>query len=317
VTSDPVVEVHGVTKRYGATVALDEVDLLLGEGVVHGLVGPNGAGKSTLLSVLLGLVLEDEGTVRLLGRDRGPAGRGWLDGVAGFVEIPSFYPYLSGRRNLQLLAGLDGYGEAALVDDLLAMVLPPGAGDRAVRTYSLGMRLRLGLAAALLRRPRLLVLDEPTNGLDPGGVRDLHEALRRLRDLGVTVLLSSHDMLEVEELCDQVTVMHRGRVAFAGGVSTMRATAPDPAWRLRTSDDAAALARAEESCGVEVQHAADLVVRAGQPEMDSYVLALARAGIAVRELSQVGSPLQSLFFALTEPAPTEPAPAEAPPAVAS
>jgi ABC-2 type transport system ATP-binding protein len=141
-------------------------------------------------------------------------------------------------------------------------------------------------------------------------VRDLHDALRSLRDRGVTVLLSSHDILEVEEVCDEVTVMHRGRVAFTGDIDTLLTTAPDPAWRVRTSDDAAALAAAGDTPGVLIDDAAHLVVRAGQVEMDAYVLGLARAGIAVRELSQVGSPLQSLFFTLTEPATPDPHPVE-------
>src|ERR1035441_3212785 len=151
------VEACGVTKWFGETTALDQVDFTVLDGSVHGLLGPNGAGKTTLLSALFGLVLPDEGTLRLFGRTRAEAGPGWLDGVGGFVETPRFYPYLTGRQNLAILA-------------ILA-----------------------GLAAAMLRRPRLLILDEPTNGMDPAGIRDLRAALRRLAQDGLTVLLSSHD----------------------------------------------------------------------------------------------------------------------------
>jgi ABC-2 type transport system ATP-binding protein len=164
-----VVEARGVTKWFGETTALDEVDFTVGPGVVHGLLGPNGAGKTTLLSALFGLVLPDEGTLRLFGRTRSEAGAGWLDGVGGFVETPRFYPYLSGRRNLAVLAGLDGGDAADLIDEALERVGLAGTGRKKVRGYSLGMRQRLGMAAAMLRRPRLLILDEPTNGMDPAG----------------------------------------------------------------------------------------------------------------------------------------------------
>ena len=218
------VDARGVTKWFGETTALDEVDLLVGPGVVHGLLGPNGAGKTTLLSALFGLVPPDEGTLRLFGRTRAEAGPGWLDGVGGFVETPRFYPYLTGRQNLAILAilailaGLDGGDAPGLIDQAIESAGLAGARRQKVRGYSLGMRQRLGLAAAMLRRPRLLILDEPTNGMDPAGIRDLRAALRRLAQDGLTVLLSSHDMAQVEEICDSVTVLHHGRAVFAGGL---------------------------------------------------------------------------------------------------
>jgi ABC-2 type transport system ATP-binding protein len=146
------VEARGVTKWFGETTALDQVDLLVGPGVVHGLLGPNGAGKTTLLSALFGLVLPDEGTLRLFGRTRAEAGSGWLDGVGGFVETPRFYPYLTGRQNLAILAGLDGGDADSLVDQAIESAGLAGAPRQKVRGYSLGMRQRLGLAAAMLRR---------------------------------------------------------------------------------------------------------------------------------------------------------------------
>jgi ABC-2 type transport system ATP-binding protein len=296
-----VVEARGVTKWFGETTALDEVDLAVSSGVVHGLLGPNGAGKTTLLSVLFGLVLPDEGTLRLFGRTRAGAGPGWLDGVGGFVETPRFYPYLSGRRNLAVLAGLDGGDAASLVGEALERAGLAGAGRQKVRGYSLGMRQRLGLAAAMLRRPRLLILDEPANGMDPAGIRDLRAALRRLAGDGVTVILSSHDMAQVEQICDSVTVLHRGRTAFAGRLDLMRADAPDPVWRLRTSDDDAAAEWARRVTGVKASGHDDggLVVFADQDCLDGYVMCLGREGIAVRRLELDVTPLESLFFQLT------------------
>jgi ABC-2 type transport system ATP-binding protein len=310
-----VVEARGVTKWFGETTALDAVDMTVPPGVVHGLLGPNGAGKTTLLSALFGLVLPDEGTLRLFGRSRAEAGPAWLDGVAGFVETPRFYPYLNARQNLAVLAGLDGGDAAELIGTALDRVGLAGAGRQKVRGYSLGMRQRLGLAAAMLRRPRLLVLDEPANGMDPAGIRDLRAALRRVASGGVTVILSSHDMAQVEQICDSVTILHRGKVACTGRLDAMRADAPDPVWLLRTSDDGAALGAARHATGVKASSRDDgggLVVHASQDSLDGYVLALGRDGIAVRGLELDITPLESLFFQLTgDPAGPGPDPKEA------
>ncbi|MGI8448322.1 MAG: ABC transporter ATP-binding protein [Streptosporangiaceae bacterium] len=290
-----------MTKWFGETTALDEVDLLVGPGVVHGLLDPNGAGKTTLLAALFGLVLPDEGTLRLFGRTRAEAGPGWLDGVGGFVETPRFYPYLTARQNMAILAGLDGGDAGSLIDQAIDSAGLAGARRQKVRGYSLGMRQRLGLAAAMLRRPRLLILDEPTNGMDPAGIRDLRAALRRLAQDGLTVLLSSHDMAQVEEICDSVTVLHHGRVAFAGGLSVMRTEAPEPVWRLRTSEDAAALEATRHVTGVKASthDEGGLVVYAVRDRLDEYVVRLGRDGIAVHGLELEVTPLESLFFQLT------------------
>jgi ABC-2 type transport system ATP-binding protein len=296
-----VVEARGITKWFGETTALDQVDFSVPPGVVHGLLGPNGAGKTTLLAALFGLVLPDEGTLRLFGRTRAEAGASWLDGVGGFVETPRFYPYLNARRNLALLAALDGGDAASLIDAALERVGLADARRQKVKGYSLGMRQRLGLAAAMLRRPRLLILDEPANGMDPAGIRDLRSALRRVAREGVTVVLSSHDMAQVEEICDSVTVLKKGKVVFAGGLEAMRSDAPDPVWRMRTSDDGAALDAAKDAEGVKASSRDDggLVVFAVQDRLDAYVLALGQAGITVRGLELDHTPLESLFFQLT------------------
>jgi ABC-2 type transport system ATP-binding protein len=298
----PVIEARQVSKRYGSTVALDRLDLRVPAGTVHGLLGPNGAGKTTFLSSLFGLVEPDHGVLRLFGRTRAEAAERWLDGVGGFVEAPRFYPYLTARQNLELLARLDGLGVTSSVSAILSEVGLDGQQDRKIRGYSLGMRQRLGLAAALLRRPRLLVLDEPTNGMDPAGVRDLRSTLRRFGREGITVLVSSHDMHGVEETCDSVTVLHRGRNLFTGSLDTLRDEAPDPAWRLHTSDDDTALAylRGLPPVKVSVHDEGGLSLHAGQAQLDQAVLGLGAAGVAVRGLTLDTTPLEALYFNLTE-----------------
>ncbi len=298
-------EAVGLFKRYGARHAVQGVDLTVRAGEIHGLLGPNGAGKTTLLRVLLGLVRADAGAVRLLGRDAGIPGRPLPDGVAGFVDTPRFYPYLSGRKNLLLMARLDGTARARArerVAEVLEQVgLAPDA-DVKVASYSAGMRQRLGLAAALLRSPRLLLLDEPTTSLDPAGARDLSTHLRRLASDGVAILLSSHDMAEIEELCATLTIVHQGRVAFSGTVEDLRKQAPAAVHRLRTSDDAKALSMGAAEGDVQVDAAADgggLDVGASAEALDAYVIALGGAGIAIRGLEARDRSLESLFLRLT------------------
>jgi ABC-2 type transport system ATP-binding protein len=290
----------GVVKRFGAVRALDTVELRVTPGTVHGLLGPNGAGKTTLLRMLLGLVRPDSGTVRVLGErvvpHRAPAG------VAGFVESPRFYPYLSAQANLDLLAGLDGrHASVDTVDELLARVGLAGRGADRVSGFSFGMRQRLGLAAALLREPRLLILDEPANGLDPAGMRDMRALVRELAEDGRTVLLSSHLMAEVEQVCQDVTILSAGSVAYHGTLDALRDRAPAPAHHLRTSDDTAAGAAAQGRANIEVEphpHGG-LSVRAEAADLDDYLLELAGSGVTVRALAQTSTSLEQLFLATT------------------
>ena len=293
--------VRGLSKRYGATLALDGVDLELAPGELRGLLGPNGAGKTTLLRTLFGLIRPDAGEVTVLGRRLDPRQPVPLDGVAGFVEEPAFYPYLSGRDNLELLAELDGAGGSGISDALELVGLAERAGGR-VGGYSTGMRQRLGIAAALLREPSLLLLDEPTSGLDPAGTRAVSKLLRDLADRGVAVLLSSHLIGELEALCDSYTVIRSGRVVWDGSASRLEAEAPGSAYAMSVSDEARALELAERDDGVEAGRAhgvAGLRLVARPGELDGYVLALGRAGVAVRRLELLVSPLESMFFALT------------------
>jgi ABC-2 type transport system ATP-binding protein len=309
-SAQPAVEAQGLVKRFEEAVAVAGVDLRVGPGRVHGMLGPNGAGKTTLLAMLMGLVRPDAGSVRIFGRTRGEHGARVLDGVAGFVESPRFYPYLSGRRNLALLADLDGGSAAGRIDESLELAGLTGHAAARVGGYSVGMRQRLGIAAALLRDPRLLILDEPGSGLDPAGMRDMRALISRLSDEGVTVLLSSHDMDEVEDLCDDVTIMRSGEVVFNGSMERLRAQAPDPAFRLLTNDDEGALALARDQSGITVASEGDgLLVHAQREQLDAYVIALGRAGIAVRRLSLESSALKALFFRLTESEPDRAEPA--------
>ncbi|MGO9753438.1 MAG: ABC transporter ATP-binding protein [Solirubrobacteraceae bacterium] len=295
------VRVKGLVKRFETTVAVDGLELELDAGEVRGLLGPNGAGKTTLLRMLFGLVRPDAGSIALLGRPFDLDTPAPLEGVAGFVEEPTFYPYLSGRANLELLRKLDGGPAGPPVDEALARVdLAHRGGDR-VSGYSTGMRQRLGIAAALLRSPRLLLLDEPTSGLDPSGARTVATLVRELAADGVAVLLSSHQIGELETVCDAFTFMRNGRVAWNGSAAQLVADAPSSAYGLMTSDDERALEIAAETPGVHAERSprGDLGVTVDEGCLDSFVLTLGDARVSVRRLELLVSPLESMFFALT------------------
>jgi len=304
VTHSPAVRAEGLTKRYGPLTAVDAISVEVAEGEVYGILGPNGAGKTTFLRMLFGLIRPDAGVLEVFGRTWARDGTATLDGVSGFIESPRFYPYLSGRRNLQLLAGLDGGVPAGRVEEVLDVVDLTGREAEKVAGYSFGMRQRLGVAASLLREPRLLVLDEPANGLDPAGIRDMRALVGRLAASGLTVLLSSHDMDEVEQICDNVTIMKQGSVAYHGTIADLRRQAPPQAHLLTTSDDRAAVALAAGRPQLSVTASqGGLAVRGTQPAVDFYVSTLVRAGLAIRSLTLGEAPLEALFFLLTETGP--------------
>ena len=298
VDAPPAVRSRGIAKYFGDVVALDGVDLVVPSGRIHGLVGPNGAGKTTLLGLLLGLTVADGGTLDIFGR---PVGRGRTlsDGVAGFVDGPGLYPSLTARRNLAALAALRDRGRDRVGEVLEQVGLSAVADDR-VRGFSLGMRQRLGLAAALLTEPRLLVLDEPANGLDPAGTADIHRVITGLAATGATVVFSSHRMDDLAALCDEVTVLRTGRVVFSGTVPELAARRGELDYRVRTSDDVAALRVAEQLPGLSLlPDPRSLVVRGSTPALDSLVERLVYAGLAVRELAPVVPPLEAAFLAVT------------------
>ena len=300
------IRARGVVKSFGDVVALDGIDLDVAQGQIHGLVGPNGAGKTTLLGLLLGLAVADSGRLEILGT---PVRRALAapDGVAGFVDGPGLYPSLTARQNLAALAALRGGSRTAGIDDVLDQVGLTDVADDRSNGFSLGMRQRLGLAAALLTKPRLLVLDEPSNGLDPAGKKHVHGVLNRLATAGTSVVLSSHRMDDVEALCSEVTIVATGRVVFSGPLSKLAAENRELDYRLLTSDPPAARRLAVDTAGISVvddagarNDAEVLVVRALVPALDELVVRLVHAGIALRELAPVVSPLEAAFLALTE-----------------
>lgn len=291
-TAAPAVRARGVVRIFGDVLALDGVDLDIPAGEVHGLVGPNGAGKTTLLGLVLGLARPDAGTLEVTGE------------VAGFLDGPSLYPSLTARQNLAALERLRGKrGSGARVAEALNRVGLIEVADDRVRGFSLGMRQRLALAAAILVEPRLLVLDEPANGLDPAGKRQIHGVITDLAAAGATVLLSSHRMDDLASLCQEVTLLATGRVVFSGPVAKLAAESGDLDYRLVTTDPATTARVAHAICGITLldrQYAGGVLLRAGAPALDTLVTGLVRQGVAIRELAPVTSPLEAAFLALTE-----------------
>jgi ABC-2 type transport system ATP-binding protein len=294
------VTTDGLVKRYGDVVAVDGVDLTVEHGDVFGYLGPNGAGKTTLLRILLGLIRPTSGSAKLFGRDPLVEGAKALEGVSGFVEGPRFYPYLSGRKNLRLLADYDGNGASSRIEGVLELVeLRDRAKDR-VGGYSHGMRQRLGIAAALLREPRLLLLDEPTTGLDPAGMRDMRDLVRRLAGEKITILLSSHLLNEVEELCNRVAIIRTGRIVYEGGLSELLATAAT-GYRLRTPEPERARAVLLTQAGIEGVALDDGEVRftADEEAAAHATITLGQARIGISALVPQTASLEELFLGLT------------------
>jgi ABC-2 type transport system ATP-binding protein len=294
------IEARGLVKRYGDIVAVDHVDLTVGRGDVFGYLGPNGAGKTTSLRMLLGLIRPTEGSARLFGRSPLDDGARALDGVAGFVEGPRFYPYLSGRKNLRLLADLDGGGARSRIEDVLEVVdLRERANDR-VGGYSHGMRQRLGIAASLLRDPKLLLLDEPTTGLDPAGMRDMRELVKRLAAEGITILLSSHILAEVEELCNRVAIIRRGSIIYEGLLNDLLRSASG-GYVLRSPQLERAQMLLGSQPGVEALATLDghLRFQADEAALAAATVALGRAGIGITELAPQTTSLEELFLVMT------------------
>lgn len=301
-----VLETRAVTKRFGGLLAVDRIDLQVTAGTVHGLLGRNGAGKTTLMRMILGLLAQDSGTVSICGRQAAPGDTASRLEVAGFVEEPRFYPYLSARRNLELLARLNGRAAEKAAIEALELVGLADRGREKVGNFSTGMRQRLGVASALLREARLVVLDEPTIGLDPENARAVRELLRELASRGVAVLLSSHNMSEVAELCTRVTIIRDGKTVWEGTQAELHEAAPTPTFRVRSSDDAAAAQVAarmvmDPQASARLAGREVLTVRGDDAQRDAFVLELARTGVAVRHLEPDIQPLESLFTALTGP----------------
>jgi len=287
----------GLTKRYGRVLAVDGVDLNVGEGDRYGLLGPNGSGKTTLLRLLLGLVYATSGEITLMGRPVPRQLKAVLPDVGTLVEGPAAYGHMSGRANLALVdaAGPGGHRRTrrTRIDDALERVGLGGVDRRPVKAYSLGMRQRLGLAAALLRAPRLLVLDEPTNGLDPRGIGEFRELLIELNRAGTTLLVSSHLLSEVDQLCTRVGVMDRGRLMLQDDLDALRTPTGRVEVHTPDADRAAALLDGR----VDVRDGDRLLVRhADAAELNAELVA---AGIRVGEIRAQRRSLEEVVLAAT------------------
>jgi ABC-2 type transport system ATP-binding protein len=293
--TEQIVVTRALTKRYGERAAVDGVNLTVRRGEVYGFLGPNGAGKTTTLRMLLGLVRPTSGEASVLGAP--PGAPQALRRIGSLVEGPGFYPYLSGRENLRVLARYASFDDIAVEAALEQVDLTARAGDR-YRSYSLGMKQRLGVAAALLGGPSLLILDEPTNGLDPAGMADMRDLIRSLADQGQTVMLSSHLLGEVEQICDRVGVISDGRLQVESPVSELRGRA---GLLIRAHPVDVAVAVAAAVVGAERVSSVDGALRleVEPARAPSVVRALVNADVDVHEVHQQERTLEDAFFTLT------------------
>lgn len=298
---DAAIEVEGLTKRFGATLAVDDVRFSVPRGAVYGFLGPNGSGKTTTMGMLTGLVPADAGTARILGRDVTSELGAALANVGALIEEPALYFHLTGRENLRLLARVRGLADpAAVADAALVMVGLQQAAGVKYKAYSLGMRRRLGLAAALLGDPPVLLLDEPTNGLDPAGQRDVRAFLRALAAQGRTILVSSHLLHEVQETCSHVAIIHKGRILQQGPMAEL--LADTGAILVRVDDVSRARALVENVAGVRSVAIEGETLRVdGPPALAAEInRALVSAGVRVSELVQAKPELEARFLELTD-----------------
>ena len=320
----PVIETHGLRKEFRTRrgrhiVAVHDLDLAVGAGGVHGFLGPNGSGKTTTIRMLLGLARASRGEMRLFGQpvpDRLPQ---VMDRVGAVVEQPKFVPTFTGRKNLSLLARSIGVPHSRVAAALDQVGLT-GRDRERYKGYSLGMKQRLAIAATLLKGPDLLILDEPTNGLDPAGIRDIRDMIRRLGESGVTVLLSSHILAEVQQVCHSVSIIGNGRLLASGDVDDLVGEGSVSTTRVRVADPAAAAALLERA-GYAVSANGDGALHVeGAANPEQITRLLAEQALYVRELTPVRRDLESVFLQLTRddtlaasPDPSlEPAPESAP-----
>lgn len=297
--SATVIRTRGLRKEFsgrgGRRIAVQDLDLDVPVGGVHGFLGPNGSGKTTTIRMLLGLAAPTAGTMHLFDQEVPASLPEVMDRVGAVVESPKFSPTFTGRQNLRLLAGSVGKGRSD-VDEALAKVGLADRGDDRFGGYSLGMKQRLAIAATLLKRPQLLILDEPTNGLDPAGIREIRDLIKELGATGVTVLLSSHILAEVQQVCDSVTIIGNGRLLAAGRVDELVAGTGGHHVVVEDRDGARRLL---EAADLTVSPTADgLLVETGRPGSD-ITRVLAEGGIWLSQLSPARADLESVFLELT------------------
>jgi ABC-2 type transport system ATP-binding protein len=299
--SEMVIETTGLRKEYrtrrGARrVAVSDLDLAVPAGGVHGFLGPNGSGKTTTIRMLLGLARPTRGSMRLFGEPVPRRLPEVIGRVGAVVESPKFSPNLSARRNLLLLARTIGVPDAR-VDAAVETVGLTGRDRDRFKSFSLGMKQRLAIAATLLKDPALLILDEPTNGLDPAGIREIRDTIRTLGDSGVTVLLSSHILAEVQQVCTSATIIGNGRLLASGTVADLLAA--DAAFRVRVPDDPARAAAVLAAAGLPTAAEGDGQLRVETDRPEAVTRALGEAGIWLTELSPVRADLEAFFLDLT------------------
>lgn len=292
------IQTRGLTKKYGDFTAVSDVTLSVRRGGVIGFVGPNGAGKTTLIRMLLGLIRPTSGAGVVFGKSISNP-RKYLHRVGALIESPAFYPMLSARRNLKVLALAGGHDEARIDDVLEAVGLTARAND-AYKSYSLGMKQRLGLAAALLPDPDLLILDEPTNGLDPAGMQEIRGLLRRIGDSGKTVFVSSHLMAEMQKICDGLVIIRRGRILFQGPVQDLVERSTGIVTAARNPDHHATLLTLVRAAGYEAHADNGFVFVEAPPEWAADLNELAiQAGIVLREIRAQRGDLEEVFLGMT------------------
>ena len=299
--SDVALQTEDLTKRFGARVAVDRLTIRVERADIYGFLGPNGAGKSTTLRMLLGLVRPTSGVVKFPVRASTWEYLRARSRVGAIIETPAFYENISGRRNLQLLASLSGGAQRKRVEEVLELVDLRDRARDPVKVYSYGMRQRLGIAQALLPTPELIILDEPTNGLDPQGIHETRNLIRRLRDeFRLTVLLSSHLLTEIEQLCNRVGIIHEGRLLYEGGPEAL--VAPTSLYKVRVDDLSAAFNLLTSEPGVTVSRngASSLRIEADQEKISVVNALLVAHGIKVYELSPAQESLEEAFLRLTK-----------------
>jgi ABC-2 type transport system ATP-binding protein len=300
-TRNVAAEAVGLVKRYGDITAVDGISLCIRQGEVFGLLGPNGAGKTTTIGMMLGVLKPSAGNVLLFGESLQGNESRLLSRVGALVETPTFYPYLGARDNLKVLAKIDGRVPKSAIEETLRLTDLVAAADRPFRTYSLGMKQRLGIAAALLANPDLIILDEPTNGLDPAGIVEIRTLLRNLAVDGKAVVLSSHQLNEVQRICDRIAIVNNGKIvaegtvtSLLGGRQTIRAT---------VNDIQRAVLIIERLPWVKTLkvHGDRIEIGGEAPEPFELSRVLAEAGIWVSSLVSAEPNLEHVFLSMTNP----------------
>jgi ABC-2 type transport system ATP-binding protein len=297
--TENVVETEGLTKRFDDVEAVVDLALTVPKGAVFGLLGPNGAGKTTIIGTLLGLIRPTAGRIRLFGTEINGSTDEAVRRIGAIMETPAFYPYLSGRDNLRYFQGIAGSEGTEEIERLLDLVDLTERADARFNTYSLGMKHRLGIAYALLGDPELLLLDEPTNGLDPSGMAEVRQLLTRLGDGERTIVLASHLLNEVEQVCDHVAILNRGEVIAEGGVGDL--IGRRDRLRLRTTDNEAArrIIADLDWVGAIIEDDDALLVEAPPARSGDLSRELARSAVYPTELQTVTTSLEQYFLEIT------------------